>query len=63
MSHKSVVCNNHRNTDHTVIELSQSPYSRRKDHQFDRSDASLSNLFNDLNILFKGCPYQECYIE
>ena len=59
MSHKSVVCNNHRNTDHTAIELFQNSYCRRKGHQFDRSDASLSNLFNNLNIPFKGIPYQE----
>lgn len=59
MSHKSVVYNNHRDTDHTATELSRSPYSRIKGHQFDSRDASLLNLFNDLNISLKGCPYQE----
>ena len=49
----------YKNTDYTATELSKSSYSRRKDHQFDRSDVSLSNLFNDINIPFKGCPYQE----
>ncbi len=43
-SHKSVVCNHHRNTDHTATELSQSSYSWRKKHQFDWSDASLKSL-------------------
>ena len=44
------------------LELPQGSYNRRKGHQSDWSDASLSNLFNNLNIPFKGCSYQEWYI-
>jgi len=44
------------------LELPQGSYNRRKGHHFDWSDASLSNLFSDLNIPFKGYPYQEWYI-
>ena len=40
LPHKAVVCDNHRNTDHTAIELSQSSYCLRKGHACEKAISS-----------------------